>query len=69
MSARHAPFRQIDVARFIRGLKQGGIDVDRCEVDPRTGNIVAFAKSPDKPPGESALDQWMTQQERNETPS
>lgn len=61
----HSSFRERDVTRFVRGLKKAGFDVGSCEIDARTGNIVAVAKSPGKQSGDSALDQWMAGQGSN----
>jgi hypothetical protein len=40
------PFREKDVARAVRAVRAGGEQVDRVEVDPRTGKITVSVRMP-----------------------
>jgi hypothetical protein len=33
-------FRQTDVTRAVKGARAGGLEIERIEIDARTGNIV-----------------------------
>lgn len=46
-------FRQSDVARALRGARDGGLDVGSVEIDPR-GTITVFAKKDGAQDGHSA---------------
>ena len=54
-------FRRLHVIRALRGAADAGVELDRCEIDVRTGNIILVPRSPDKPVAGSALDQWLSE--------
>jgi hypothetical protein len=55
--ARPVPFRQVDLTRAVRGATNGGMTVDRIEIDP-SGRIVLSALR-DQPTPENDLDKWL----------
>ena len=49
-------FRQVDVARALKGARAGGLSIGRVEIDP-AGKIVLFTKSEPSEPL-SPLEKW-----------
>jgi len=49
MTRQRAPsnFRQQDVSRAVRAVKNSGLDITRVEVDPKTSKIVLVVKGDD----------------------
>ena len=58
MGARKFPFRQADVLRAVKGVKAGGVEVGRVEVDTETGKIVIVAVA-EMPVRGNHLDEWL----------
>ncbi len=55
--ARLVAFKQVDLTRAIRGATNGGMTVDRVEIDP-SGRIVLSALREQRAP-ENDLDKWL----------
>jgi hypothetical protein len=51
-------FKIADVARAIKGVRKGGMEPGRAEIDPSTGKIVIVAASQASEP-ENEVDKWM----------
>lgn len=45
MTAR-AAFKQADVARALKGARDGGMKATKIEIDPVTGKIIVYTESP-----------------------
>jgi hypothetical protein len=61
MSRGPLTFRQADVTRALRAVKDAGVEVARVEVD-KTGKIVVVVGEPDKTNAagpDTPLDRWM----------
>lgn len=60
MARRAAAFTQVDLSRALRGVKAGGIDVARIEIEPGTGKIVIVSASCSSSAEEqNPLDKWL----------
>lgn len=54
---RLVPFKQVDLTRAIKGATNGGMTIDRVEIDP-SGRIVLSAMR-ERPAPENDLDKWL----------
>ncbi|MFS8052328.1 hypothetical protein QD357_05820 [Rhizobium sp. BR 317] len=61
MGRRQATYSAADIARAVKGARDGGIVVGRVEIEQ--GKIIVFAQST-KPDPQSALDQWIEKDAR-----
>jgi hypothetical protein len=45
------PFREKDVSRAVRAVRAGGEQIDRTEINPRTGTITVVSVRTTEPEG------------------
>jgi hypothetical protein len=59
MSNRMRAFKDRDVKRVIKAIRESGFEIARVEVNPRTGTIAAVVGKPGERDAKGALEDWM----------